>query len=560
MSDVRESFPTLEDASTGEGKPLHSVQIGETTSSKNGSLALSATGLTGIATTIPVREIGDTPDFSVAVLPATDASGVLTHIPVKSSGAIPGEAVPVLAFIDSSTNLVHPQLTAAGEIPVSGTVTTSTPDITGPTIVFTTLDVGTISTTGANGQIFYSGTATAGSFASYALASIEAAIVQVLYSGATGTTVVEVSSDGGSRWIRPSVFQPGTTNYTNSFTDSFSVVINTAGQTHLRVRTIASWSGAAAAFITETVNTRPITIVDPLPNLNTTNLALETGGNLAAAAASLSVLDDWDESDRAKVNIIVGQAGVQAGAGAVSANTQRVVIATDQTVIPINDNGGSITVDGTVAVTQSTSPWVVSGTVAATQSGAWSVTANAGTNLNTSALALETTQTAQNTLIGAVTETAPATDTASSGLNGRLQRIAQRITSLIALLPTSLGQKTMANSFAVVLASDQSTLPVSVSGTVTSGPVRGTFTDRSGSATAVASSLMASNSSRNYMRIQNISGASIWINFTTTAVTDSPSFELKPDAIFELNGSFITTEAVSVIAGGGTRKYTAKEG
>ena len=66
------------------------------------------------------------------------------------------------------------------------------------------------------------------------------------------------------------------------------------------------------------------------------------------------------------------------------------------------------------------------------------VTSNAGTNLNTSALALETTQTTQNTQIGIVTETAPATDTASSGLNGRLQRIAQRITSLIALLPTAL--------------------------------------------------------------------------------------------------------------------------
>lgn len=40
--------------------------------------------------------------------------------------------------------------------------------------------------------------------------------------------------------------------------------------------------------------------------------------------------------------------------------------------------------------------------------------------------------------IGSLTETAPATDTASSGLNGRLQRVAQRITSLIALLPSAL--------------------------------------------------------------------------------------------------------------------------
>lgn len=41
-------------------------------------------------------------------------------------------------------------------------------------------------------------------------------------------------------------------------------------------------------------------------------------------------------------------------------------------------------------------------------------------------------QDADALLIGAVTETAPATDTASSGTNGRLQRIAQRLTSLIA--------------------------------------------------------------------------------------------------------------------------------
>lgn len=39
--------------------------------------------------------------------------------------------------------------------------------------------------------------------------------------------------------------------------------------------------------------------------------------------------------------------------------------------------------------------------------------------------------------IGALTETAPASDTASSGLNGRLQRIAQRITSLIAAIATA---------------------------------------------------------------------------------------------------------------------------
>lgn len=50
--------------------------------------------------------------------------------------------------------------------------------------------------------------------------------------------------------------------------------------------------------------------------------------------------------------------------------------------------------------------------------------------------------------VGATNETAPATDTASSGLNGRLQRIAQRITSLIALIPAAL---TAAGNFKVAI-------------------------------------------------------------------------------------------------------------
>lgn len=48
--------------------------------------------------------------------------------------------------------------------------------------------------------------------------------------------------------------------------------------------------------------------------------------------------------------------------------------------------------------------------------------------------ATTTWTTANDAQIGALTETAPGTDTASSGLNGRLQRIAQRITSMITAL------------------------------------------------------------------------------------------------------------------------------
>lgn len=61
----------------------------------------------------------------------------------------------------------------------------------------------------------------------------------------------------------------------------------------------------------------------------------------ANAAASLAVLDDWDETDRCRVNPIVGQAGVAAGAGAVGATVQRTTLASDDpavTALQLLDN------------------------------------------------------------------------------------------------------------------------------------------------------------------------------------------------------------------------------
>jgi hypothetical protein len=54
---------------------------------------------------------------------------------------------------------------------------------------------------------------------------------------------------------------------------------------------------------------------------------------LTATATSLAVMDDWDEADRAKVNPIVGQAGVAAGAGAVAATVQRMTLASDDPAV-----------------------------------------------------------------------------------------------------------------------------------------------------------------------------------------------------------------------------------
>lgn len=81
----------------------------------------------------------------------------------------------------------------------------------------------------------------------------------------------------------------------------------------------------------------------------------------AAVAASLSVMDDWDESDRAKVNPIVGQAGVAAGTGVDSAATQRVSLATDIALPAGTNTIGGVAGDIAAAATDSGKPVKIGG-------------------------------------------------------------------------------------------------------------------------------------------------------------------------------------------------------
>lgn len=65
-------------------------------------------------------------------------------------------------------------------------------------------------------------------------------------------------------------------------------------------------------------------------------------------------------------------------------------------------------------------------------------TATVSVQSNSANIATEATLGTTNTSLGATNESAAGSDTATSGLNGRLQRVAQRITSLIALFPSAL--------------------------------------------------------------------------------------------------------------------------
>jgi len=70
---------------------------------------------------------------------------------------------------------------------------------------------------------------------------------------------------------------------------------------------------------------------------------------LGTISASLSVIDDWDDTDRAKVNTIAGQIGVQGGSGGANALTQRMVLATDVALPTGSNTIGAVTATGNVA-------------------------------------------------------------------------------------------------------------------------------------------------------------------------------------------------------------------
>ncbi len=80
-----------------------------------------------------------------------------------------------------------------------------------------------------------------------------------------------------------------------------------------------------------------VDIVAALPAGSNTIGVVDLGATdnavLDAMAASLAAMDDWDESNRAKVNLIASQAGITGGAGAVAANTPRVTLASDDPAV-----------------------------------------------------------------------------------------------------------------------------------------------------------------------------------------------------------------------------------
>ena len=138
-------------------------------------------------------------------------------------------------------------------------------------------------------------------------------------------------------------------------------------------------------------------------NLNTSLLALEAGGNLAAAAASLAALDNIVAGSEAQVDVVTSAlptgAATEATLGTIDTDTGN--IATNTTDIPsvIGTDGlagpakvlsmGGTQATGELQELQVDADGQLQVDVLSLPAVTGSVTANAGTNLNTSLLALE---------------------------------------------------------------------------------------------------------------------------------------------------------------------------
>jgi hypothetical protein len=299
------------------------------------------------------------------------------------------------------------------------------------------------------------GACTAGGCVEIDVLSAGALTVQVTGTyTASGGLSAQATTDGVN-WVTlcsstcSTTFTRATTGATSAaiasgVQDVFQVPV--AGYRRVRITALGAVTGTATIAIQPT---------EKVPS----GFASITGGAGDASAAN-------QVTGNASLASIDGK--MVAGAGAVGASTQRVVAATDSpevaTLGAVADAAATQGSTGSVSAKLRT----VTSQLNTTNTSLGTIDAGIPAALGAAAMAaaMPVTIATDDARIGIVTESAPASDTASSGLNGRLQRIAQNLTTLNtsvnasnAQLPTALGATTASASLSVTPASDATFTP-----------------------------------------------------------------------------------------------------
>jgi hypothetical protein len=207
----------------------------------------------------------------------TSLATLATNLPAKGA-AVTAASTPVNIASDQT-------------VPVSGSVTAAQiVNVSPATQNITALDIASISTTYGT-QTFVTGAPTAGSAASFTLASKEGIQLQVTGTW-TGQLTLEISVDGGTTWLSVTLAAIGNppSLVTQSQTNCAGTV-QVGGATNFRVRASGGgWTGTATITIVETISEvfdGPFSIlIDP----STGNIPAIKGATTAAATGDSSLV------------------------------------------------------------------------------------------------------------------------------------------------------------------------------------------------------------------------------------------------------------------------------
>lgn len=520
----------------------------------NNPIPISAASLplpTGAATDAKQDTIIGHLDTVEATLNAieTDTSGILTSVQllddaVTSDGAVINGTKLIMVGGFDGTNAQFISTTANGHVNIADGGNTITVDGTITANLGTIAGVATETTLASvNGKLAALGQKTMTGSMPVVIASNQSAIpvtatdldirnltavdVVTVNGGANQVDDVKVSLDGeqvtianfpanqvvsGTVSVNP--LPAGTNNIGDVDIASLPAPLNVTGAgaaaNALRVQ-LAAESLAALEQIEVTVGSVTITntTANPVP-VSADALPLPTGAATAAKQdtmiTSLQLLDD-----------VVATAGTTAltkgyQIAGTDGTSSRIISTSSAGFVHVSDGGDSLTVDGTVA---------------ATQSGTWNIT----------------------DITGAISlPTGAATETTLSAVNTKL--------------PASIGQKTTANSLAVTIASDQSAVPASQSGTWNINNISGTVSLPTGAATDAKQDTIIGH-------LDGVEGLLTTIDADTgnivtaiqildNAVTTHDS--ASPTNSFQISGFASSTAPTAVASGDAARIWTTTSG
>lgn len=242
---------------------------------------------------LPVAVVGTVP-VSIASMPSTPVTGTfwqgtqpvsLASLPTLPAGTnVIGHTITdtgSTTAVTGNVTIVQPTGTNLHAVVDSGTITAvtaitnalpaganalGTVGLTDPALATATVsaaDAASASSAGPNGQLLWTGTPTANSAASFAVAGVSAFSLQVTGTF-VGTLAIEQSSDGGTTWVGGGGFVAGSAYTAGTLTTPGVIKGNTAASNYIRVRATAWTSGAAAVKLYASPATGGIKVENPV--------------------------------------------------------------------------------------------------------------------------------------------------------------------------------------------------------------------------------------------------------------------------------------------------------